>query len=124
MFVISNRNPSDLIEQAAVVVPVIAIAAVEAAVQTIAGIDVTSSVNKTTLPVLSVSIDEAALNSEPNHTTSDVPERPWTPSYSVTQQGPGLSHQDEDKAESQPVGKASVSNDSEVSNLYQTSSLI
>ena len=115
MFVISNRNPSHLIEQAAVVAPVIAIAAVEATAQTIAGIDVTSSVNKTTLPVLSVSIDEAALNSEPNHT--DVPERPWTPSYSVTQQGPGLSHQDEDKAESQPVGKASVSNDSEVSNL-------
>lgn len=98
--------------------PVIAIAAVEAAAKTI---DVASSVDKTTL---SVSIDEAALNSEPNHTTSDVPERPWTPSYSVTQQGPGLLHQDEDKTESQPVGKASMSNDSEVSNLYKTTSLI
>ena len=100
--------------------PVIAIATVEAAAKTTANIDASSSVDKTALPVLSVSIDEAA---ETNHTTSDIPERPWTPSYSVTQQGP-LSHQDEAKTESQPVGKASVPNDSEVSNFHQATGLI
>ncbi|KAF8625540.1 hypothetical protein AX15_005307 [Amanita polypyramis BW_CC] len=86
----------------------------------ISHVDNTPSVDKTTVPILSVSVDETIIM-EHNNLAADLPERPkspWTPSYSVTKQGAGLSAADEEELDGleplpQSITKLPVSNDLE-----------
>ncbi|KAF8639408.1 hypothetical protein AX17_001499 [Amanita inopinata Kibby_2008] len=60
-------------------------------------------VDKTTLPVLSISTDDTAPSQEATTNVTDLPEHPWTPSYSVTRQGPGVSGDEEELDRLEPL---------------------